>query len=73
MRYYEMVELPEGSVVAVGPFKDQDDASDFSEAITSFDSDLPIDSRGGLRVLSFAELAAEIGVKASALTSYRKA
>jgi hypothetical protein len=73
MKHYEMVEIPGGAVVAVGPFSDADDAQAFAESITAFDSDLPVDSRGGIQAYTLAELAKVLDVTTSTLTAYRKA
>jgi len=71
MKHYELVELEDGNVVAVGPFKDQADAQAFAEFISAYDNPLPIGSRGGVQAVTMPELADRIGVKTSVLTAYR--
>lgn len=62
-KYVELVELEaEGEVVAVGPFPSAEAGSDFAEHIEHC-HELPVNgSRGGVRILSVTELAAELGV-----------
>jgi hypothetical protein len=69
----EMVELNTGEVVAVGPFPDLNAGSDFAEHIEDYNNPLPISgSRGGVRLLSISQLAAELGVPASKLRAPKK-
>lgn len=64
----ELVELNTGEVVAVGPFPDFDAGSDFSRHIENYENPLPVSgSRGGVRLLSISQLAAELGVPAAKL------
>lgn len=66
-KHIELVEMPDGNVVAVGPFHDPDKASAFAQHIEYGDGDTGLTSRGGVRMLTVDVLARELGIKPSDL------
>jgi hypothetical protein len=66
-KFVELVELPDGNVVAVGGFTTADEAHDFAQHIEYSEAMPALGSRGGVRLLTVAALARELGIRPALL------